>query len=190
MSWLIDHFWTASAALGLGFALFAGLFLRGGGWKAAGGATAFLAAWVGLWIADALVETPSEQVRRRLNEIVAAAQRGDAEAVVDAVADDYNDGVRDKASLSSLIRRHFSHARVSRIAVAGLNLRVESNERVSAKFVAHVSGEYQGAGGGLESHPIRLQIDFRLDRGRWQMASVQRFDPFQSAKPIPLDRIP
>ena len=62
MSWLIDHFWTASAALGLGFALFAGLFLRGGGWKAAGGATAFLAAWVGLWIADALVETPSEQV--------------------------------------------------------------------------------------------------------------------------------
>lgn len=190
MSWLIDHFWAASAALGLGLALSGWLFLRGGGWKAAVAASAFLAAWVGLWIAASVIETPSQQVRRRLNEIVAAAQRGDAEAVVDAVADDYDDGARDKAALSSLIRRHFSHARVARIAIAGLDVRAEAADRAAAKFVAHVSGEYQGAATGPNSHPIRLQIDFRLDGSRWQMTSVQRFDPFQSAKPIPLDRVP
>lgn len=190
VSLLLDYFWPLSFALAGAAAVGGWAFLRTGRRLMLATSFACALSLAGLIVLDQWIETPIEQARASLDRIVNAARTGDADTIAGLIAPTYSDESRDRAGLESVVRQHFSRARLSTISIAGLQLSRESSERVAARFVAHISGAYQGQSTGAESYPVRLRIDFVADEGVWKMGCVRRFDPIQSAREIPLDRVP
>lgn len=190
MSFLVENFWPIVAVLGAGIAASAWLFLRGGGSRAIASAVVLSAAAAVLVVVDVFADTPVKQARRALEVVLDAARSGDAETIVRSIADDYADGSRDRAGIESLVRRHVPQAKLSQLTVNGLQLAREGNDRVVTKFVAHARGTYEGHATGGESYPVRMRIDFGRRPDGWKMTSIRRFDPIQSTREIPLDRIP
>jgi hypothetical protein len=185
VTFLIDHLTLVGSVLVLVGLALGYVRLR------SGGAILFLVAILslllgaGALITDVLFETPIEQVGRRLDGMISAAEAGDEAFLVNALAASYHDGRRDRQAMADLIRVRIDEADFDHVRIAGLEF-ARVNEDVEASFVAHVRGSSRGSA-GYESFPIRLKILFRKEGSTWQVGSIRRFDVVQSGREVDLD---
>ncbi len=190
MDFLLDYLWViapASFAVGV---FFCWLALRSGRPSALAGGVIIILAGLGMMAWDFFTVSPFEQVRTTLDEMVAAAERGDPDAICQRIASTYQDGVRDQAGLQSLIRTRIGEADIENISLAGVEMTRQA-EDIEVSYVAHVEGRQTRGAGGLPtgSYPVRLRMLFRREGEGWRVAAVRRFDIIQSAKEIPLDSL-
>lgn len=190
MEYVLDHWLPIVLAMSLAAMASLSVSLRGGDkrWLAIALGCAATAACVYL-LASAL-PTPNQLVRRQLDCVVSAFKDGDEAKVLDAFSQDYSDGTRDKDAMERLVRQHMSKARLRDVWLTSVSIGKAPSDRRRARFVAHVTGNYQGRATGPDSYPIRLEVDFALSGEDWKIVSVRRFDLIRSALEIPLDRIP
>jgi hypothetical protein len=190
MPFLMDHLWlVAPFVVGLGVFV-SWLALRSAHQRGMAVGVAIVLSGLGMMAWDYLNESPFEQVRATLDEMVAAAERGDPEPICQRIASTYQDGVRDQAGVQSLIRSRIGEADVEGVSLAGVEM-ARQGEEIEESFVAHVEGRQTRGAGGLPtgSYPVRLRMLFRREGEGWRVGAVRRFDIIQSAKEIPLDSL-
>lgn len=190
MEFVLEHSWTIVAIFGLAATASTTFFLRGGGTPPLIATIVCILAALGLAVLASVVSTPNQLVRAELDRVVEAFKDGDETAVLASFANDYSDGARNRADIERLVRQHMSRARLSDIWLSGVTLAPAPQARRTARFVAHVVGDYQGQSTGPDSYPVRMEIDFTLVGADWKIVAIRRYDPIRSAEQIPLDRIP
>ena len=186
-NFVYDYLWFV-AALGVVVgvtSLYAGL--RSGSRPVLMGALLCLVTGATLFGIDYWIESPTEQVRAVLARIINAAERRDANTIIDAVSSQYSDSARNRDTLVSLIHSRIGDSNIENVSLAGLEF-AHLGDDIQASFVAHVSGRYQGMDPG-QAYPVRLKILFRREGDTWKMATIRRFDPIQSGREVPLDSL-
>lgn len=167
--------WPLAILLLLAAAVVVGVATRTGRGKLLllGAALLLLAAM--LFLLDALVETPAEQVTALVGRLAAAAQASDPAPIIDALSRTYNHGGFDRDRLAAAVRRELGLYHARAVAVNGLEATGDEHE-ATTRFVVVTSGVY--AGYAVNHYALRLAIFWRREEGQWRIVGIRRFEPF------------
>jgi ketosteroid isomerase-like protein len=115
-----------------------------------------------LWL---LSSSDEEAVEALLREGAAAAERGDADAVVALLSADYRNGEEDRAAAEEKIRRAVGR-RTGSLEVAGAAIQVsgdlaEASCRVNVKALQHSLGSFA------------LRVKLRRENGAWKVVAAE-----------------
>jgi hypothetical protein len=190
MNFVIDHLWLVAPSTLVVGVLIGWLAVRSSRPPVLAGGFVVILLGLGMMTWDFLTESPFEQIRTTLDEIISAAERGDPEGICQRIGSTYQDGFRDQAGIRSLIRARIGEADVEDVSLAGVEM-ARQGEDIEVSYVAHVQGRQTRGAGGLPTgrYPVRLRMLFRREGEEWRVVAVRRFDIIQSAKEIPLDSL-
>jgi hypothetical protein len=143
--------------------------------------------------AGLFVDTPTKQINKIVEGLVAAGQARDHRRIADALDPNYNYDDYTKEKLAQLIEREFTHFRPDYISLSHLVIETEKTaggpETATASFRATTGGRLDGQGMGVQvpRYPVRLRLHFLKRDGRWWIVEIHRYDPqLEQEQEIPL----
>lgn len=131
----------------------------------AGGVVLLMAVY---FLLDRLVETRSEQIVRKLNEMAAAVQRRDADAIFRHVSDNFNAGGHNRTDFRRYVELAFQRG-VNRLTVWDFAF-PDDTGRVT--FFAKPDGTMPGLG----AHYL-VRAEFVQEGTEWRLRTFQVFNP-------------
>jgi len=152
-------------------------------------AVGVLAALAGLYfLLDRLVETPNEQIERKLNEMAGAVKARNPDGVVRHIAADFHFRHQDRAAFGAFVDRAIRHGLVDDLRVWEFPWPDGGNDQVrKVEFVA------KPLGGVVPEGPFyRVKATFvRETDGEWRLQTFDLFNPAVDAnRPIDMPGLP
>lgn len=173
-NWLVDESgWTYGITAGVGLLfLLATVYTRRGVYLLGVLVAAALLGLIAL--ADYLVVTDRERVIRAAHEMIAAAQKQDADGILQHVARDFHSGSIDRAALEQELRRTLPHVAKIRTGKLVVEHAAEGNAFL-AELNLSFTGSYEGQVG--ESAPLLIRMRFEPEgAGCWKLRSAEVYD--------------
>ena len=132
-----------------------------------------------LWVLlDLLIVTDEEQIEQRLDEMAVAVERGDADAAVAAVAEDYRHMGLTRADLRAAAVAYFEAYGETRVRVADARINVTGH-----RAAAHVMAPWRAERGETQGLRIPTSWEFTFEKRASGWVAVEitpvRFGQFE-----------
>jgi hypothetical protein len=169
--WLFEANWTLYIFLVVAALVLAALWLRDRkiGWLIAGSSVLLLL--VVHLMMDWLVETRSEQIARKLNEMAAAVRKRDPEAIFRHIARKFQIAGQDRAAFRHNVEQALRNGMVTDLKLWAYDFS-EPGGRV--RFFAKPSGNTPGT----EQYWLIRAEFVQEEPGQWRLAGFEVFNPF------------
>jgi hypothetical protein len=140
------------------------------------------------FILDKLVETPSEQIERKLAQMAAAVKTRDAEAIFRHIAADFQFRGQDRARFRAYTETVFQHGWIGELAVWEFQWPEGGTDSTRpVQFLAKPLG-------GVFSNDLYylIRADFvRESDGQWRLKGFEIFNPYSDSKtPLSIPGLP
>lgn len=136
-------------------------------------------------IARLFWETPTEQIKRKTEEMIAAVNRRDINGVFQHVSEDFRHGDLNKAMLRTFTEHHLQQERATEVR-AGSTPRVDFRRpAVAGRSAALISFYFTAKVEGMEMQ-MRFEGTYVRDPdGQWRLQNFDVFYPPTSTTPLP-----
>jgi hypothetical protein len=163
-------------ALGIVAVLAGVLWSRSGSKLALACAIACVAAAVAVAITSYLVETEFEKLQRTLNIMARAAATGDADAFIERISPDYQNGPASRETLAAIVRKGFEQVRAK--AESPTIVETDGQATVTQVYNFTAAGSHKPLVAG--SDMVKWEGGFARDAdGQWRLRWARAIEPLR-----------
>ncbi|MFQ3650437.1 MAG: nuclear transport factor 2 family protein [Gemmataceae bacterium] len=140
---------------------------------------------VALYVLDRAVETPREQISRKLREMAQAVQRRDAQAISAQLAANFSLGGRDRATFQKYVERVFREGWVTDLVVWDIQTQLQGST-AEATLNAKLRGPRVGG-----SEFFRVKTQWKLEANQWRLLGFSVHNPYvETDRPLEIPDLP
>lgn len=121
-----------------------------------------------------VVRTPTAEISTLLDQLAAAGEKRDAEAIIVIISNRYDYAGYNRDKLAGLVREELKAVAIGSLSLNGREISASRDEAI-AKFVAVANGSYRGT--AVQRYPVRLTLTFSRESDGWKIVKIQRFEP-------------
>jgi hypothetical protein len=175
---IADNPWPCFGALIACFAVVAWYYFRTGDRRCLWTAIALILAAISPLVLALVLDTPQKQVRKLVQGLADAAEKGRTNTIIAAIAPSYHHEGLTYDRLIALLRTEFANASLDSVAINELHVDV-AGESAVADLEAVVSGRYnaQGTPIAVPRYFVTVTLTLRRDAEGWRITEIRRFEP-------------